>query len=107
MTAAITVVPTTPVATKDVVIASITGAPENDTSAYDNDLYPSEPEIRYYVEFEVGGVEKLRTVVFSTRADGTAEVPGVIIPSTGSWTARLKNAGTGSTVASSSAFTAS
>lgn len=58
----------------------------NDATAYDADLYPTEPEIDYYFKFALAGQDNLISPVFSTNPDGTAEWNGVILPAAGTWT---------------------
>lgn len=76
----------------------VTGADQNDDTAYDADKYPASPEIRYYITSELSGVERGRSHVFSPNG-GKHEWNGYIFPEAGSWTLRLKNAATDADVA--------
>lgn len=78
-------------AARTVCKVTVAGAPANDATAYDPDIYPTEPEIRYYLAFSVGGVEKGRSYVFSPNG-GAHVFNNYIFPSAGSWTVDLNKA---------------
>jgi hypothetical protein len=73
---------------KTVCRVDVTGAPLNDTAHYDATKYPTEPEIRYYLAFLVGGVEEGRSYQFSPNG-GKHSFNNYIFPSAGAWTVRL------------------
>ena len=99
MPAAITHTPTTPVAKSSACRVNVTGAPVNDASAYDANLYPTEPEIRYYLAFEKAGSDTGKSQIFSPAADGTFEFNSYIFPDAGSWTIHLRKESDDSSVA--------
>jgi len=94
--------PAAPVAVQDFCVVSVEEADNNDASAYDDEVYPTEPEVRYYLTAELGGDELLRSHVFSTNADGTHEWINVLFPEAGSWSVVLRDASDDSSVASAS-----
>jgi hypothetical protein len=89
MAVTITVIPTVPKATKDFCKFDIAGQPENDATAYNVALVPTEPQIGCYLKFVKGGVEYGRSYVFATSADGTHQFNDYVFPSAGSWSAVL------------------
>lgn len=76
----------------------VTGAEQNDLTAYDADAYPTAPEIRYYITAEEGGVEKGRSHVFSPNG-GKHSYDNYIFPYAGSWTLHLRKVSDDSSVA--------
>lgn len=86
------------IATVSACRIDVTGADQNDDTAYDPDLYPASPEIRYYVTAEVGGAEKGRSHVFSPNG-GKHSYDNYIFPSAGSWTLHLRKVSDDSSVA--------
>ena len=76
----------------------VSGADQNDLTAYDANAYPTAPEIRYYITAEEGGVEKGRSHVFSPNG-GKHEWNGYIFPYAGSWTMHLRKVSDDSSVA--------
>jgi len=86
------------VATVSACRIDVTGADQNDDTAYDADQYPASPEIRYYIISELDGAEKGRSHVFSPNG-GKHSYDNYIFPEAGSWTLRLKNAATDADVA--------
>ena len=71
----------------------VTAAPANDTTAYNANAYPTSPEIRYYLDFVVGGVQQGKSYVFSPNpSDGSHTFNNYIFPSAGAWTVNLKKA---------------
>lgn len=90
MALALTCTPTSPVAKSSFCRIDVDDALANDASAYTTTVYPTEPEIRYYLKFSVGGVEKGRSYVFAPNPyDGTHQFNNYIFPSSGSWTVAL------------------
>ena len=91
MAASITVTPTSPVHISGVAKIAVAGAPSNDTSAYNNTKYPTEPQIGMYLQVLKGSVEVGRSYVFATNpADGTHVFNSYIFPSAGSYVIHLK-----------------
>lgn len=74
----------------------------NDSGNYDNAEYPSEPEIRCYLTFELGGEILGKSYVFTTNADGEHLFNNYIFPEAGSWTVRLSNADTDASITTAS-----
>ena len=68
----------------------ISGASGNDLSSYDEDAYPTSPELRYYITTEEGGVEYGRSHVFAPNG-GAHQWMNYIFPHAGSWTVYLRN----------------
>ena len=100
MAAAVAVTPSSGVlATKTVCRVDVTGSDTNQTASFSTAIYPTEPEIRYYIAFEKGGTEYGRSQVFGTTPVGAFQFNGYIFPSTGSWTVNLRNATSNASVA--------
>lgn len=76
----------------DAVRIDVTGASENDSAAYDPNAYPTEPEIRCYIAFRLGGVEYGRSYEFAVASGGTHTFNNYIFPAAGAWTMRLARA---------------
>ena len=89
---AIAIVPAAPIAITSACRVNVTDAPVNDSAAYDANLYPTEPEIRYYLAFEKAGADTGKSQVFSPAADGSFEFNSYIFPEAGSWTVHLRKA---------------
>jgi len=90
MVAAIAIDPAAPVATSSACRVNVTGADVSDLTNYDEDIYPTAPEIRYYLAFEKAGADTGKSQVFSPAADGTFEFNSYIFPESGSWTIHLR-----------------
>jgi len=99
MPATIDITPDAPIAVTSVCRVNIADAPVNDTGAYDVDLYPTEPEIRYYIAFEKAGADTGKSQVFSPAADGSFEFNSYIFPEAGSWTVHLRKDADDSSIA--------
>lgn len=100
MSTAIAASNATPVAGKTGVNLSVTGAPANTATGYDNTKYPASPAITYYISLDKTGATQLRSPVFTPDAvNGDYLWPAVIIPSAGSWTANLRTVSNDSSVA--------
>lgn len=97
--ASIAIVPAAPVAIVSVCRVNVTGADPSDETAYNVQLYPTSPEIRYYLSFEKAGVVFGRSQVFSPASDGTFEFNSYIFPAAGSWTIHLRRVSNGSSAA--------
>lgn len=76
----------------------VTGADQNDLTAYDADAYPTAPEIRYYITTEESSTEYGRSHVFSPNG-GKHQWNGYIFPHAGSWTLHLRKVSDDSSVA--------
>lgn len=102
--ASITVTPASGsiMAAKTVVRVNVSGADVNDTSTYDSDDYPANPEMRYYLTFEKSGADTGRSYVFNVSADGDHVFNNYIFPAAGTWTVRLNDASDDSSVATAS-----
>jgi|WetSurMetagenome_2_1015567.scaffolds.fasta_scaffold01762_4 hypothetical protein len=98
MSNTITVVPTIPEAKKDFCRVSVGAADSNDLNAYDAAAYPSSPELRYYLTFELDGAVLGKSPVFTPSADGDWVFDNYMFPEAGSWTVRLSNADTDASV---------
>ena len=68
----------------------VSGALGNDVTAFDADVYPTAPELRYYITSELDGVEKGRSHVFAPNG-GAHQWFGYIFPESGAWTLHLRN----------------
>lgn len=104
MTASLTLTktPTAPAAKSDGVVVTITGLASNDATAYSTAIYPTEPELRYRLDFVAPSSQTqydLSTEVFSVDADGTRATLPTIFPVAGTWTVNLVNTATGVTAA--------
>ena len=95
---AITCLPASPGAATDFCKVTVTGATQNDDTAFDADLYPASPEMRYYLTFEVGGAILGTSYVFGVDENGDHVYPNYVFPSAGSWTIRLNDASDDSSV---------
>lgn len=96
--ASLDVTPAAPVAVVDSCKVRVTDAIQND-GTYDEDVYPSTPEMLYYLTFELGGDEFGRSYIFGTNDEGTHEFYNYVFPEDGSWTVRLNDASDDSSVA--------
>lgn len=89
----------------DAVRVTVTGASSNDATAYNVNVYPTEPAIEYTLQFVKAGQDTLKSPVFTPAEDGTAEWNGVILPAAGTWTLNLVDA-VPSTIATASVVVA-
>lgn len=99
--ATVTCTPAAPTAALDACEILVEDADANDAAAYDANLYPSMPEIRYYIEATASGVDPLRSHVFAPNG-GKHQWHNVIFPEAGSWTVTLHDASDDSSVATDS-----
>lgn len=82
-------------ALKTVVKVAVAEADPNDSTAYDAELDPSMPELRYYLLFDApAGTDDKRSYVFNVSADGDHLFNNFIFDAAGNWTVRLRNAAT-------------
>ena len=97
--AAIAVTPTSGnvISTVSAVRVDVSAADTNDLTAYDAAAYPTSPELRYYLTFELGGDILGKSYVFAPNG-GKHTFNNYLFPSAGSWTVRLSNAGTDASV---------
>ena len=95
---AIAVTPASPVATQSFCRVEVTGATQNDDTAYDSGLYPASPELRYYLTFELASAVEGKSYVFAVNEDGDHTFMNYVFPEAGSWTVRLSNASTDASV---------
>ncbi len=80
-------------AKKTVCRINVTGASANDTTAYDNTKYPSEPAITYYLLMDApAGTDDKKSQLFTPAVGGTFEFNNFIFDTAGSWTIRLRKA---------------
>src|SRR5438105_9714857 len=80
-----------------------TGVDNNDSTAFDANKYPTEPQLLYRFRARRTGSDDLLSVPFSTNPSGKGEWPGtVMFPAAGSWTLTLRNANTDAEVATAS-----
>jgi|SRR6185295_11384827 len=86
------------ISTQSACRVEVTGATQNDDTAYTTTAYPQSPELRYYLTFEKGGSILGKSYVFAVNENGDHTFPNYIFPSSGSWTVRLSNAGTAASV---------
>ena len=86
---AITCTPTAPTAAADFCRIDVTNADENTLVGYDPAVYPSSPEVRYYLAFSEGRTEYGRSPEFSTSHDGKWQFNSYMFPHAGSWTVTL------------------
>lgn len=106
MSVTITVTPSQPVATSDVVTVDVAGADQSTLTGYSGtaatagspNQYPASPEVRYYLTFELDGDVLGKSYVFSTDDDGAHTFSGYIFPDSGSWTVRLNAAADDSSI---------
>ena len=94
--------PTSGVHLSTVFNVTSSAAANNDTTAYDATIYPTEPQIGYYFQFSRTGSQTLKSPVFSTNPDGVGAWYGVIIPDAGTWTLTLNAAADDSVIATTS-----
>ena len=87
------------------VRVNVDAATVNDITAYTTSVYPTSPELRYYLTFEMGGAEYGRSYVFTPNSDGDHEFNNYIFPEAGSWTVHLRSTADDSSVANSGAVT--
>lgn len=93
MTAAIDITPASGniTAKSTVCRIDVSGQPAQDESAFDATKYPTEPEILYYLAFELGGEEYGRSPVFGVTPVGAHQFNNYIFPEAGSWTVNLRH----------------
>jgi hypothetical protein len=71
----------------------VTGADVNDLTAYDSQLYPTSPEIKYYLLIDApAGTDDGRSYVFGVDSSGGHQFNNYIFPAAGSYTVRLRKA---------------
>lgn len=110
MSVTLTPVPAAPRATVDFVRVTVAAADQSTLTGYDGTLsnsgtmpgspaqYPASPEVRYYLTFELDGVIRGKSYVFSTDTDGGHEFNNYCFPEAGDWTIRLNAAADDSSV---------
>jgi hypothetical protein len=99
MSVAIAITPAAPTAIVSACRVNVTGADVSDEASFDPAIYPTSPEIRYYLSFEKAGADTGKSQVFSPAHDGTFEFNSYIFPEAGSWTVHLRKASDDSSVA--------
>lgn len=104
---AVAVTPASPTATVSACVIAVTGATQNDDTAYDANLYPASPEIRYYLTVEENSVEKGRSYVFSVNEDGNHDFMNYVVPDSGTYVVHLRKVSDDSSVANSGSVTVS
>jgi hypothetical protein len=97
--ATVTCTPASPRATVSFCRIDVDAATQNDDAAYDADLYPASPEIRYYLSIEEDAVEKGRSYVFSVNEDGKHVFPNYVFPDSGTYVVHLRKVSDDSSVA--------
>jgi hypothetical protein len=97
--ATLTCTPTSPRATVDYAKIAVDAADQNDAGAYTTTAYPTMPELRYYIKFSEGGVEKGRSYVFSVDENGDHLFNNYLFPDAGTYDVTLHNAATDAQVA--------
>jgi hypothetical protein len=98
--ATIAVTPAAPTAITDACAVVVAGLTLNDTTSYTTTVYPTSPEVRYYLTFELDGAIVGKSHVFApTNAGGYDGYFNYIFPEAGSWTVRVSNAATDGSVA--------
>jgi hypothetical protein len=107
MAVSVTLDPVAPRATIDVVRVTVDDADQNTTTGYDVDVYPTSPEVRYYLTFEEGSVEYGRSYVFGVSESGGHEFNSYVFPHDGTWTVHLRNVADDSSVVDSGNVTVS
>lgn len=101
MAASVTIVPASGsvISTVSACMITVAGADQNDNTAYNTNVYPQSPELRYYLRFEKSSTEYGRSYVFGVDETGGHVFQDYIFPSSGSWTVRLRNAATDASIA--------
>lgn len=92
MSAAIAITPASGsvVSTVSACRIDVTGATQNDDTAYTTTAYPQSPEITYYLRFELAGAERGRSYVFGVNETGDHTFNNYVFPEAGAWTVRLR-----------------
>lgn len=102
MAAAIALTPASGSITSKVTVVrvDVTGATQNDTSAYDTDLYPTSPELRYRLDFVApAGTDDKRSYVFAVNEDGNHTFNSFVFDADGAWDVNLVDVSDDSVVA--------
>lgn len=100
MSAAVAAVPTTGTAKSTVFRIDVTGAPANTTTGYTTTIYPTEPEVVYYLAFTATGADTKYSYRFSTNPyDGTHSFNNFMFDKAATWTVTLTDAADDSSVA--------
>lgn len=104
MSAALTLTPASGsiVSTKSIVRVDVTGAASNDTTGYDTTKYPTEPEIRYYIQAVASGQPTLKSYAFAPAPGGTHSLNSLVFPGAATWTVTLNKVSDDSAVATAS-----
>jgi len=95
--AAITIYPASGSITAKSTVCRVTvaTADSNDISSYSTAVYPTSPELRYYLLFDAPvGTDDKKSYEFTPSADGDHVFNNFIFDAAGSWTIRLRNADT-------------
>lgn len=100
MAVTVDVTPASPTAARDFCRVDVAGLTLNDASLYDVNAVPTEPEVRYYLTFELASVEKGRSPVFACNADGEWQFNNYMFPEAGSWTIEVRKVSDDSSVKS-------
>ena len=109
MPASLTITPASGsiISTKTAAKVAVLGADTNTLTGYSPTVgtdgqplqYPSKPEMRYYLTFELASAILGKSNVFGVDSTGGFVFNNYIFPSAGSWTVRLNNAADASSVA--------
>jgi len=98
--AAVACTPSAPISKASVCRVDVSGADAFDLTAYNPAIYPSAPELRYYLAFVLGGADLGKSYDFGVDHTGAHQFNSYTFPSAGSWTIELRNAATDGVVAS-------
>lgn len=86
---AITCTPAAPTHASDFCRLDVANTPNNTLVGYATNIYPTSPEVRYYLNFVEGGVEYGRSPEFSTSPDEAWVFNNYMFPHAGTWTVTL------------------
>jgi len=77
-----------------VVKFDLAGLDLNDDTDYDAAAYPTWTELRYYIAFELGGIELGRSPEFGPNFEGEWQFNNYIFPEAGAWSVVVYDAAT-------------
>ena len=86
-------------AAQDACRIDVTGADQNDDTAYDVNEYPASPAFVYQIRARATGQDDLLSPEFGVNETGGFSWPEVMFPAAGSWTVTLRDTSDDSQVA--------
>jgi hypothetical protein len=81
---------------------TVAGAAENTLTGYSTAVYPTSPEVRYYIKAVLAGQTDLKSYQFAVNSAGGHVFQDFIFPAAGTWTVTLNRVSDDGVAATSS-----